>query len=86
MIARQALGLDLVFGGDDAFDLAQEPGVELRCFVDLRDAEAALSVDPNDDINFIRVIDIRNQLSSLEGMEAAIEGFGQSSGRQARGI
>jgi DNA primase len=50
---------------------------------DLKDAEAALADDPSD-ANHARLVDIKNQLVRSEGTEALIEGFGASSGRQAR--
>jgi DNA primase len=50
---------------------------------ELRDAEAALAGDPSE-ANLARLIDIQNQLAKSEGTEALIEGFGASSGRQAR--
>ncbi len=50
---------------------------------ELRDAEAALAKDPSD-ANHARLVDIKNQLVNSEGTEALIEGFGTSSGRQAR--
>ncbi len=50
---------------------------------ELRDAEAALASDPSD-ANHERLVDIKNQLVNSEGTEALIEGFGASSGRQAK--
>jgi DNA primase len=50
---------------------------------ELRDAEAALALDPSD-ANLRRLVDIQNQLASTEGTEALIEGFGASSGRPTR--
>jgi DNA primase len=50
---------------------------------ELKDAEAALALDPSD-MNLRRLVDIQNQLASAEGTEALIEGFGSSSGRPPR--
>ena len=50
---------------------------------ELKDAEAALAGEPSD-ANLARLVDIQNQLARAEGTEALIEGFGASSGRQAR--
>ena len=50
---------------------------------ELKDAEAALAGEPSE-ANFARLVDIQKQLANAEGMEALIEGFGSSSGRQAR--
>ncbi|MCR4297062.1 MAG: DNA primase, partial [Elusimicrobia bacterium] len=50
---------------------------------ELKDAEAALAGEPSD-ANLARLVDIQNQLARTEGTEALIEGFGASSGRQAR--
>jgi DNA primase len=50
---------------------------------ELKDAEAALALDPSD-ANLRRLVDIQNQLASTEGTEALIEGFGASSGRPTR--
>ncbi len=50
---------------------------------ELREAEAALAEEPSD-ANLARLVDIQNQLANSEGTEALIEGFGASSGRQAR--
>jgi DNA primase len=49
---------------------------------ELKDAELALAVEPSD-ANLARMIEIQNQLSSAEGTEAAVEGFGALSGRQS---
>ncbi len=45
-------------------------------------AEAALALDANE-ANMARMRDIQEQLGALPGMEAAIEGFGSSSGRSS---
>lgn len=50
---------------------------------ELRNAEAALAESPSE-ANFARLVDIRNQLASSEGIEALIDGFGMSSGREKR--
>lgn len=50
---------------------------------ELRDAEAALAESPSE-ANLARLVDIQNQLASSEGVEALIEGFGASSGREKR--
>ncbi len=50
---------------------------------ELKEAEAALASDPSD-ANLARLVDIQNQLANSEGTEALIEGFGASSGRQAK--
>jgi DNA primase len=50
---------------------------------ELAQAEAAYAGDMSEP-NFARMIEIQRQLSNAEGTEASIDGFGQSSGRQAR--
>src|SRR5271170_3047866 len=50
---------------------------------ELKDAETALGAD-NSEANYARLRDIKARLSSLEGTEALIEGFGASSGRPSR--
>jgi DNA primase len=50
---------------------------------ELRDAEAALALDPSD-ANLARLADIKSELARTEGTEALIEGFGAASGRQVR--
>jgi DNA primase len=50
---------------------------------ELRDAETALGQD-NTEANYARLCDVKARLSSLDGTEALVEGFGASSGRQAR--
>jgi DNA primase len=52
---------------------------------ELKDAETALGAD-NSEANYARLRDIKARLSSLEGTEALIEGFGASSGRPARSL
>jgi DNA primase len=43
-------------------------------------SEAALALDASE-ANFARMQDIQEQLNALAGTEAAVEGFGASSGR-----
>ncbi len=50
---------------------------------ELAQAEAAYAGDMSEP-NFARMIEIQRQLSNAEGTEASIDGFGRSSGRQAR--
>jgi DNA primase len=50
---------------------------------ELKDAEAALGLDPSE-ANLARLVDIQHQLARSEGTEALIEGFGAPSGRAAR--
>jgi DNA primase len=52
---------------------------------ELKDAEIALGQD-NSEANYTRLLDVKARLSSLEGTEALIEGFGASSGRPARSM
>jgi DNA primase len=52
---------------------------------ELRQAEAALASAPSD-ANFAALADIKAQLSALEGVEATIEGFGASSGREEKNV
>ncbi|MFZ0422913.1 MAG: DNA primase [Xanthobacteraceae bacterium] len=52
---------------------------------ELRDAETALGQD-NTEANYARLRDVKARLSSLEGTEALVEGFGASSGRVAKSI
>jgi DNA primase len=51
---------------------------------DLKDAERALGEEPSER-NLAWLLDIKSQLSSLEGTEASIEGFGALSGRPSGG-
>lgn len=57
---------------------------------EMRAAEAAVAAEDltDDDMerNFARLRDIQAQLFALEGAEAAIEGFGEPSGRQTRSV
>jgi DNA primase len=48
---------------------------------DLRDAEAALALDPNE-AHFARLQDIHGQMAAAEGTEALIEGFGASGAKR----
>ena len=50
---------------------------------DLKAAELALGVDPSAE-TFERLRDIQNQITTVDGTEALIEGFGSLSGRAAR--
>jgi DNA primase len=50
---------------------------------DLKAAEVALGVDPSEE-TFERLRDIQNQITTVDGTEALIEGFGSLSGRAAR--
>jgi DNA primase len=50
---------------------------------ELKDAEVALAESPSE-VNLARLVEIQNQLASSEGVEALIEGFGASSGREKR--
>jgi len=52
---------------------------------ELKDAEAALGAD-NTEANYARLRDVKTRLSSLDGTEALIEGFGASSGRATRSM
>jgi len=52
---------------------------------ELRGAEAALGAD-NSEANYARLRDVKSRLSTLEGTEALIEGFGASSGRTAKSL
>ncbi len=52
---------------------------------ELRQAETALASEPSDS-NFAALADIKAQLSALEGVEATIEGFGASSGREDKNV
>ncbi len=50
---------------------------------DLKAAEVALGADPSEE-TFERLRDIQNQITTVDGTEALIEGFGSLSGRAAR--
>jgi DNA primase len=52
---------------------------------ELRDAETALGQD-NTEANYARLRDVKARLSTLDGTEALIEGFGASSGRPVRSM
>jgi len=52
---------------------------------ELKDAETALGAD-NSEANYARLRDVKARLSSLDGTEALIEGFGASSGRAAKSM
>jgi DNA primase len=38
----------------------------------------------NSEANYSRLLDVKARLSSLDGTEALVEGFGASSGRKAK--
>jgi DNA primase len=48
---------------------------------DLKSAETALAEDPSEQ-NFARLLDIKQNLADLASAEAAVEGFGEMSGRR----
>jgi len=50
---------------------------------DLKAAEMALGIDPSEE-TFERLRDIQNQITTVDGTEALIEGFGSLSGRATR--
>jgi DNA primase len=50
---------------------------------ELKDAELALGQD-NSEANYARLCDVKARLSTLDGTEALVEGFGASSGRSPR--
>ena len=50
---------------------------------ELKDAETALGQD-NTEANYARLRDVKARLSTIDGTEALIEGFGASSGRASR--
>ena len=52
---------------------------------DLKSAEIALGEDANEQ-NLARLREIQAELSGIEGREAAVEGFGLSSGRQGQSL
>jgi DNA primase len=52
---------------------------------ELKDAETALGAD-NSEANYAWLRDVKARLSSLDGTEALIEGFGASSGRPSRAL
>jgi DNA primase len=52
---------------------------------ELKAAEAALGDDPSDE-TYERLRDIQNQITTVDGTEALIEGFGSLSGRATRGF
>jgi DNA primase len=52
---------------------------------ELKDAEVALGAD-NSEANYARLRDVKTRLSTIEGTEALIEGFGASSGRPVRAL
>jgi DNA primase len=52
---------------------------------ELKDAEAALGQD-NTEANYARLVDVKARLSTLDGTEALVEGFGTASGRTSRSL
>jgi DNA primase len=52
---------------------------------ELKDAEMALGQD-NSEANYTRLCDVKARLSTLDGTEALVEGFGASSGRPSRSL
>ncbi|MEO8884079.1 MAG: toprim domain-containing protein, partial [Devosia sp.] len=50
---------------------------------DLKAAELALGIDPSEE-SFEKLLDIQNQITTVDGTEALIEGFGSLSGRATR--
>ncbi len=57
----------------------------VRLNKELKAAELALGNDPSEE-SYERLRDIQNQISSVDGTEALIEGFGSLSGRSTRGL
>ena len=52
---------------------------------ELKNAEAALGQD-NTEANYARLCDVKARLSTLDGTEALVEGFGAASGRNSRSL
>ena len=52
---------------------------------ELKDAELALGQD-NSEANYTRLCEVKARLSTLDGTEALIEGFGEESGRPSRAL
>jgi DNA primase len=52
---------------------------------ELKDAELALGAD-NSEANYARLRDVKSRLSTIDGTEALIEGFGDQSGRPSRSL
>ncbi|MBI1203363.1 MAG: DNA primase [Rhodopseudomonas sp.] len=52
---------------------------------ELKEAEQALGQDASE-ANYLRLRDVKDRLSQMDGTEALIEGFGATSGRGARGL
>jgi len=50
---------------------------------ELKDAEQALGQETSE-ANYLRLRDVKDRLTQVDGTEALIEGFGASSGRGAR--
>ena len=47
----------------------------------MKSAEAALATEPSEQ-NFARLLDIKSSLAELATAEAAVDGFGEMSGRR----
>ncbi|MFZ1813630.1 MAG: DNA primase [Rhizobiaceae bacterium] len=69
-------------GWKQAFTLHQRANMLTR---ELKAAEAAFAKEDNEE-NFARLVDIRNELAQSDTIEALIEGFGLASGRPTRGF
>ena len=52
---------------------------------ELKDAELALGQD-NSEMNYTRLRDVKARLSTVDGTEALVDGFGDQSGRPARSL
>jgi DNA primase len=52
---------------------------------ELKDAELALGAD-NSEANYARLRDVKSRLSTIDGTEALVEGFGDRSGRPTRSV
>jgi DNA primase len=52
---------------------------------ELKDAELALGQDASE-TNYLRLRDVKDRLSRMDGTEALIDGFGALSGRGARSL
>ena len=52
---------------------------------ELKDAELALGQDASE-ANYLRLRDVKDRLSRMDGTEALIEGFGASSGRGGKNL
>jgi hypothetical protein len=79
-VGAEAALLDAETGLQHALAL-QYKSVELNKA--LKAAETALDVDQTEE-SFERLLDIKNQITTIDGTEALIEGFGSLSGRATR--